>query len=247
LLSRTVRPIEPKTEEEGEAIMSARSLFRGGLAAAFLIASLPAAAQEPQRGYVVGFGGVGATEVTSPYFGGSVGFNVTPDLIITAEVSRSQDVLSNFTKEDLGLAAQSASNEIGLPFSTKVKMPTNFVTGGVRYLIPVSWMARPYVSATAGIAHMTPQPTFTLAGVDVTSISMQQEPLKTAFRNETRPMATVGGGLAVTVARHVTFDVGYLFSGIFINTDYLQDFEVSPHSHSQIYTHRGYVGAGFRF
>jgi opacity protein-like surface antigen len=97
---------------------------------------------------------------------------------------------------------------------------------------------------------MRPEPTFTLAGTDVTDVGYALLPQlqTTIFKNETRPMANVGGGLSVTLARHVTLDVGYTFSGIFIKSDYLQeDPAVSPHTHTRIYTHRGYFGAGYRF
>jgi opacity protein-like surface antigen len=234
-------------EGEREAAMSARHVLGVGLVFGLLFVGLPAAAQTPQHGYVVGLGGVGATEVTSPFFGASVGFNVTPDLVITGEFSRSQDVLSGFTEEDLALADQGMEAVTGLASASKVKMPTNFLTAGIKYLIPASSVVRPYVTGTAGLAFMRPEPTFTWAGFDMTSDVMVEPYMQTVFRDETRPVATVGGGVAVTVARHVTVDTGYMFSGIFIDEDYLQDYEVSPHSHSQIYTHRVHVGLGFSF
>jgi opacity protein-like surface antigen len=227
------------------------TLSRGLLAFATLaVMSLPAAAQTPvtQHGYVVGFGGMGATEVTSPYFGGSVGFNVTPDLQIFAEAGRSQDVLANFTEEDLAIVDASMTAEFGLPFQTSIKMPTNLVLGGLRYQFPVRGYARPYVSGAAGIARMRPKATFTLGNaLDLTSEMFEEPVVQTVFRKETRPMASVGAGVAFVLPHHVTFDLGYAYSGIFIERNYLQDYEVSPHSHNRIDTHRIYAGAGFTF
>ena len=68
------------------------------------------------------------------------------------------------------------------------------------------------------------------------------------FREDTRPMASFGGGVTVDVLRHLTLDIGYRYSGIFIKTDYQQlPVPVSPHSHTRIDTHRLFAGAGFRF
>ena len=56
------------------------------------------------------------------------------------------------------------------------------------------------------------------------------------------------GGVTVDVLRHLTLDIGYRYSGIFIKTDYQQlPVPVSPHSHTRIDTHRLFAGAGFRF
>lgn len=230
--------------------MTTRAPFIGGLILALLaLVALPVSAQSQsgQRGYVVGIGGAGATQVNAPFFGASAGFDVTDHLQITADVGRMQDVLSNFTKEDLALVDQGLQVDTGLPFSSKVKMPTNYVTGGVRFLMPSGWRARPYASASAGIAHMSPKPTFEVAGLDYTTLAMADQTVGKAFREDTRPMASIGGGVTFDVVKHVTFDIGYKYSGIFIKTDYLQDLEASPHSHTRIDTHRVFAGAGFRF
>jgi opacity protein-like surface antigen len=230
--------------------MTARTVFKGGLVLALLVlVALPASAQSQtdQRGYVVGLGGAGTTQVNAPFFGASVGFDVTDHLQITADVGRTQDVLASFTKEDLRLSDQAMLDETGLPSTTSVKMPTNYLTGGVRVLMPSGRYIRPYASASAGIAHMSPAPKFVLGGLDVTSLAMLDPVASTAFREATRPMASLGGGLTFDVARHVMLDIGYRYSGIFIETDYLQDYESSPHSHKRIDTHRVFAGAGFTF
>jgi opacity protein-like surface antigen len=217
---------------------------------AFLaLVTLPvlAQSQDDQRGYVIGLGGMNSTEKNAPFFGGAGGFNITKDLQITGEVGRVQDVLANFTNEDLQLVDQGLLTELGMPSVSSVKMPTNYVTGGLRYLLPISGAVRPYVSASGGIAHMSPKAKFLIGGVDLTKEITANELIKKTFREETRPMASVGGGVAVNLARHFTVDAGYRYSGIFIKTDYLQDWQVSPHSHDRINTHRFYAGAGFTF
>jgi opacity protein-like surface antigen len=219
------------------------------LTGALSIVSVPAFAQlnEPQRGYAIGFGGMGASQVNSEFFGGSVGFNITPQIQITGDISRTQDVLSSFTKEDLTLVDSAISADIGLPFTSSVKMPTNYYVAGVRWGVPLRGNVRPYVSGGGGVAHMSPAPKFLVAGLDMTELAMKDALISNTFREETRPMATVGGGLAVVLARHLTVDFGYKYSAIFIDRNYLQDYEVSPHSHNRIDTHKMYVGAGVAF
>jgi opacity protein-like surface antigen len=230
--------------------MTARNTITIGLAAALLVLlTLPVSAQsQGDHGYVIGLGGLNSTEVkNAPFFAGAGGFNLTNDLQITGEVGRIQDVLANFTHEDLTLLDQGLLTELGLPSTTTVKVPTNYVMGGVRYLLPVGNGVRPYVAGGAGIAHMSPKTTFLVGGVDLTKEVMGDELIKKTFREETRPMVSVGGGVAVKVARYLTLDGGYRYSGVFIKTDYLQDYEVSPHKHDRINTHRFYAGAGFIF
>jgi opacity protein-like surface antigen len=224
------------------------------LAAFMMLVSFPAAAQgpvPPQHGYVVGVGGLSATQVNSPFFGASAGFNLTPDLLLTVDVGRMQDVQADFTKEDLASLDQGMTAGLGFPFTSTIKMPTNYFTGGVRYILPLRSTIRPYVSGSGGIAHMSPEINFAALGLDMTGI-LQSDPelqpyLATPFREETRPMATVGTGVVFTVVRHLTFDIGYKYSGIFVNKDYMQLNGISPHNHDMINTHRIYTGVGVTF
>ena len=219
------------------------------LTLAFAVTGVAAFGQQvpTERGYAIGFGGLGASEINTQFYGGSVGFNLTPTIQITGDISRAQDVLTPFTKEDLNLLDSAVSAETGFPFSSSVKMTTNFYVAGVRVRLPGNSSVRPYISGGGGVAHMSPVPKFVVGGLDMTTLAMQQELVATTFREETRPMATVGGGIAVVLARHFTVDLGYKYSATFINTDYLQDYETSPHSHSRIDTHKVFAGAGIVF
>ena len=223
----------------------------GGFAAmttVLALVSLPAAAQAPpqQRGYVVGIGGLGATNVSSPVFGASGGFNVTPDLQITVDAGRMQDVQANFTHDDLVTLDSLVTAATGVPFSTALKMPTNYYTGGVRYLFPVRGAIRPYASGSAGVAHMSPALSYSMYGIDVTGLmeTALGDSLSATFGEQTRPMASFGGGVVVTVVRHLTFDVGYKYSAIFIKSDYLQ---LTGDSHKQLHTQRVVTGVGVTF
>ncbi|MEZ5290058.1 MAG: outer membrane beta-barrel protein [Vicinamibacterales bacterium] len=216
--------------------------------------ALPVSAQAPHRGFLTGFGGADATKHASPFFGGAIGVDLGDHVQITADVGRIQNAEPTFTHDDLALVASDAASE-GIVASATSKVPTNYYTAGVRVRTGDRWRFRPYALVHAGVAHMSPKPTFMIEGVDVTSLMMSDlandpgDPysVRQSFREETRPMATVGGGVTTAVTDHVQVDLGYKFSSIFIKKGYLQDFEGSPHSHNRIDTHRFYAGLGLTF
>jgi opacity protein-like surface antigen len=234
--------------------MSSRMLLKlAALTTSLSFVSLSAMAQAPtpQHGYVIGLGGLGATQVNAPFFGASAGFNLTPDLQVTFDVGRMQDAQATFTRDDLATLDSQVTAVAGLPFTSTIKVPTNYFTGGVRYLMPLGGAVRPYVAGSAGVAHMSPNTNFVAAGIDITTL-LQTDPelrpyLTTPFREDTRPMASVGGGVVFNVVKHLAVDVGYKYSGIFIKTDYLQLNGISAHDHDRISTHRVYTGVGVTF
>jgi opacity protein-like surface antigen len=224
---------------------SVRSAFRLAVPLVAVLIAAPAAAQ-PQRGFAIGFGGAAMTEVNSPVFGGSVGVNLTPDVQITGDFGRMQDVFPSFTREDLRVMEGQILTDEGMKLSTKIKMPTVYAMGTVRYLLPTRSAVRPYLTAGGGVAHLSPKPAFVAEGLDVTSLLMQDAEFNTAFKTENRPMVSGGAGVTTSFARHFTVDIGYKYSRIFIDTTYLQD-PTSPHQHDAVDVHRVIVGAGFTF
>jgi opacity protein-like surface antigen len=215
-----------------------------------VLAAPPAAAQsdQRQRGFAIGFGGATFTEVNAPVFGGSVGVNLTPDIQVTGDFGRMQDVFANFTREDLGILERDMLTEEGVNLTTRVKMPTTYAIGSVRFLLPTSNPIRPYLTAGGGVAHLNPKPAFVADGLDITSLVLQDAELNATFKTENRPMVTGGAGLTFAVVRHLTVDLGYKYSRIFIDKVYLQaPAGFSPHQHDGIDVHRFILGAGFTF
>jgi opacity protein-like surface antigen len=254
-------------ENRKKVVMNSR--FTSGLVLALLV-SVPvggsAQSRTSEHGFAIGLGGATSTEVTAPFFGASAGFNVANHLQITADVGRMQDVLADFTNQDLTSTERTVNalyyTPYGASMSASVKMPTNYVTGGIRVPFVMRNNVRPYVALSGGLAHMSPAPsikiTYAATTQDITDEVMQNSRAGCAWtesavcatpalREETRPMASAGAGLAVLVARHLTFDFGYKYSGIFIQRDYLQDVAGSPHDHKRIDMHRFYAGAGVAF
>lgn len=224
--------------------MKPRFVLTAALAFALALAST-VAAQTRDHGYVIGIGGSTTTVVTSPFFGGAVGLNVTRDLLVTGEVGRMQNLYADFTRDDLRALEQAFAEE-GIPFNANFEMSSVYAMGGVRWVVPTNYTARPYLTASAGIARLNPKPGFALAGIDITSLVMQEPDLKTVFEKQNRPLASFGGGVSVPFAKHFTADVGYRYSRIFLDTSYLQAGS-SPHSHKGFDVQRVYAGAGFTF
>src|SRR5262249_25940963 len=55
---------------------------------------------------------------------------------------------------DLAALDSQVTAVAGFPFTTTIKVPTNYFTGGVRYLMPFGSAVRPYLAGSAGVAHM---------------------------------------------------------------------------------------------
>ena len=238
------------SSRKGDVMTSFRSVSLSAVALVAVLVAAPAAAQtdQRQRGFAIGFGGATLTEVNAPVFGGSVGVNLTPDIQITGDFGRMQDVFANFTREDLGILEGDMLTEEGVNLTTKIKMPTTYAIGGVRFLLPTSNPIRPYLTAGGGVAHLHPKLNFVADGLDITSLLMQEPDFNTSFKAETRPMVTGGAGVTFAVARHLTVDLGYKYSRIFIDKTYLQaPAGFSPHQHDGVDVHRFIMGAGFAF
>lgn len=204
-----------------------------------------------ERGYIVGFGGASFTDVSSPFFGATVGVNIGSDFQVTGEVGHMMDVTAPFTNEDIN-AVETALNLNGMNTAFSTKVPTTYVTGGGRWLVPTNSATRPYVMGSAGVALLRPEPELSLTylGVDLAPYFRKEQAFTTAFADENRPLISVGGGVKVDVGRHIVVDVAYRYSRIFIQEEYLQFPEAlnsSPTQHSGININRVYAGFGYQF
>jgi len=174
----------------------------------------PAAAE---KGYVEAVGQSSFGNVTSQNFGAEVGFTIAPHLQVFAEIGKTRDVATSA----LGSNAQrmaGALTAIDPTASFSVKEPVTFGTFGVRYLVPVSGKAQPYVLGGGGIAKVTPDVKFFAGGSDVTA-NLQQAPYYVVLGSDlsgssTKPMFVVGGGVAVPVWKQLVFDFQVRFGRI---------------------------------
>jgi opacity protein-like surface antigen len=147
------------------------------------------------------------------------------------EASRIRDVATS----DRSINAQTIANSVN-SMSYIVKEPVSFGVAGVKYLIPVSSKAQPYVLGGIGAARYTKDVRFLIAGTDVTASIVQYgvvlgSDLSGAF---TRAMLTLGGGVAWPFTQRFIVDFQYRFGRIFADN---QGINVS----------RAGIGVGVRF
>lgn len=178
--------------------------------------------------YIAGTGGFAAgPDVTSSDTFGEIGVRVAPRLFVFADVGQIHNLqpstLQPVVDSTTALLTGSGLNVIGTP-----REPAWYTLGGVRMETPTIWRVSPYIFGGAGLARITPDAQFTYAagtlpgatpapGDDVT----QQ---LTSLGDFTQPAATnalmvsLGAGVAVPIANHLSVDVGYRYAHISADT-----------------------------
>lgn len=187
----------------------------------------PAAAFAQGRANAVGgFGAIslseGATSRTG--FGGSVAFDLTPNIQAIGEVGRIGDVLPSTTARLLSFT----------PFDVHVS--ALYGEGGVRFLVSPRAAVTPYAEASAGIARLRTG----LSGAGSTVDAIVGGAL--AFLDRTEPMAGVGGGVLLR-GGPVMVDLGYRYKQIFAADSLASVLSLG----NEIRSHQVRVGIGVRF
>jgi opacity protein-like surface antigen len=210
------------------------------VAALVLVGVGVAQAQSAPAGAGTGYAEVVAQSafgnVTSQNYGVEFGFTVTPSIQVFAEVGHTLNVataeISAAAQTMAGALAQSQSN-----VSYSVKQPQTFGVGGIRYLLPISEQKLlPYFMLGFGVAKVSNDATFSVAGSDVTSTLSQYgivlgSDLTGGF---TKPMLTFGGGVSYPAWQSLVFDFQYRYGHVFAEGQ-------------SINTNRVGLGVGFRF
>jgi opacity protein-like surface antigen len=207
-------------------LMAGMFALAGAVASAQGSASFTPAAD---TGYVEGVAQSAFGNVTSQSYGAEVGFTVLTGLQVFVEGGQIRDVAT----PDLGVNAQTIAGALGIALKQSgtagtvgysVKEPATFGVAGLRYLIPISGSGRsplgkaqPYIMGGVGIAKVQKDVVFTISGTDVTG-NLQQygvflgTDLSGSF---TKPMLTLGGGVALPVWRQLVLDFQYRYGRIF--------------------------------
>lgn len=194
---------------------------------------------EPSKGYIEGVAQSAFGNVTSQSYGGEVGVTVWKNLQVFAEFGQ----IRNVTPTELGASAQVIAGFLSQTqsgVSVTVKEPATFGVGGVRYVIPVTGVkVEPYVMGGVGIAQVTKNVSYAVAGSDVTaSLTQLGVVLGSDLSGQfTKPMLVIGGGVAWPIWQHLVIDVQVRFSRISAED---QDSKVTS-------VGRAGVGVGFRF
>ena len=173
-----------------------RSVPALSLSALMLVS--PAIVCADTGGTVTGFGGVTVSGLESqrPSLGGTVTFNLVPELQIVGEVGRVGNVLPSRAETLLSVG------------QTGLRASAFYGEGGVRVIAAPRSSVTPYGEATAGFARL-----------DVTSdrlgsIGNLATSLALGFADRTMPVASVGGGVLLRGGPMV-LDLGYRYKQLF--------------------------------
>ena len=174
------------------------------------------AGNELSHGYVEGFADSTFGNVTSQAYGGEIGITFKRDYQVFIEGGQ----IRNVATSDIGNSAQliaAALSQTQADVAYSVKQPVTFFDLGIKYVLPTSGHARPYVLIGGGVARVKQDVSFTIGGVDVTG-NLQQygvqlgSDLSGSF---TKAMLALGGGVLVPLWPHIGLDLQYRYGRIF--------------------------------
>jgi hypothetical protein len=179
--------------------------------AALVTSVTPAAAQTtaaPSSQWFIGAtGGAAAVQNVGAAYGAEVGTGVTPKVQVFAEVMGMADVA---TRRRIGTAMSVASvlqSTQGTTASATLKAPATLFLGGLRFVVHQSGDLQLFVQGGAGVARVTFQPTFTLAGADITNQLSQFGVTLGADLAGTTTKPAFGGGFGLEM-RHGVWYIG---------------------------------------
>ena len=196
-----------------------RTICAVGVAAAFLLAATSALAQTAATPaatqtanapavnlvYAGGFIGVGAVQNVTTFGGGEIGVHVYRGLDVIAEGGWSKDAVTRRRTDATAAIVPLLQKASGKDAAASVKAPMNYGMAGLRYVFSVNNSIHPYVLATVGRAAIEYQPTFSVAGADVTnSLSTYGITLGSDLVNK-EVQTAYGGGFGVWYTRGMIF------------------------------------------
>jgi hypothetical protein len=169
------------------------------------------------RGYAEAVAQSAFGNVTSQSYGGEIGVTIMPGVQVFVEGGQTRDVSTTA----IGAAAQQiaayiAQGQGGVTY--KAREPVTFGVAGIRYLIPIApSKVEPYVMVGGGVAQVKQNVTFAVNGTDVTSNMAQYgvvlgSDLSGKF---TKPLVTVGAGVAWPVWQRLVLDFQFRYGRIF--------------------------------
>jgi opacity protein-like surface antigen len=169
------------------------------------------------KGYVEGVAQSAFGNATSQSYGAEGGFAVTPGLWIFVEGGLTRNVAT----AAMGTAAQQIAAFLAeaqpATVAFQVKEPVTFAAAGLKYEMNLNGKALPYVMLGGGVARVKQDATFSVGGTDVTG-NLQQYfvVLGTDLSGtSTKPMLTLGAGVAWPAWKRLVLDLQYRYGRIF--------------------------------
>jgi opacity protein-like surface antigen len=175
-----------------------------------LLSTTPGWAQE--RGFARFLGGVTfGTAAPSSILGGAAGANITPNLQVTGELGRIQDVVPSEIDDALDLLSTLFFLRTGVPLELDVKAPVFYGMAGLRFNVPTTRGLRPFVDVQAGAGKISFDIDARAAGVNISDQVEDQADLESA----SEILFGIGGGVALGLTDALGLDLGYRYHRIF--------------------------------
>jgi len=190
--------------------------FVAGLFGILALSGVASAQPAEATGYIAGVAQSAFGNVTSQSFGVEGGWFYTPRLAVFVELGGMRDTAPS----TIGPAAQSIASYLGIvqsqPVGYSVKQPAAFGAVGARYTLADRGRFHPYALLAVGAARVTRDVAFTIGSTDVTAtLDNYGVTLGTDLAGSTtKPMLTLGGGVAWMPRGEWQFDAGYRLSRI---------------------------------
>lgn len=171
----------------------------------------------PSKGYIEAVAQSAFGNVTSQSFGAEIGVTIAPRLQAFLDAGRVHDA----SPADIGASAQMIAGFLSQTQSNvtfRVRQPVTFGLVGVRYELPLpTGRLEPYLIGGGGVARVKRDVSFTVAGTDVTNtLDRFGVTLGTDLSgSETKPMLSVGGGVAWPAWTHLIVDFQYRYGRVF--------------------------------
>jgi len=192
-------------------------LVLGALVSSGVASAQSVSKPESMKGSIEAVAQSAFSNVTSQSYGAEIGVNIRSNLQIYVEAGQTR----NAATAELSAAAQTVAgglSQVASNVGFSVKAPVTFGVAGLKYLIPVEGSkVMPYVLAGGGVASVKQNTVFTVGGTDVTSNLAQ---FGTVLGTDTsgsftKPMFSVGGGVAYPVWQQLVVDFQIRFGRIF--------------------------------
>jgi opacity protein-like surface antigen len=175
---------------------------------------------DPGKGYAEVVAQSAFGNVTSQNYGAEFGYTVYPNVQVFAEIGHTRNVatteISTAAQIIAGYLTQAQPNAVGYT----VRQPMTFGVGGAKFLLPISGGPRllPYAMVGFGVAKISQDATFSVAGTDVTANLAQYNivlggDLSGSF---TKPLILLGGGVSYPMWQSVLLDFQYRYGHVFV-------------------------------
>jgi hypothetical protein len=186
-----------------ELLVFKRLVLLSVLTATMVGVPVVAAGQVAEPGWSVGLeAGAAVVQRVGAVGGLQVAVRPAARVSFVIEAAYVQDLATRRRSALADDVAASLGQLQGRQASARMAVPAVVFTGGLRVALKTSGGVRPYVMAQAGIARATMEPTFVLAGADVTNALGQYGIALGSDLTGTTDRAAFVGGLGVLVGQN---------------------------------------------